>query len=183
MDSLLLRPLARDELGLVWTIDRSERIETIYRLEDGALVARLGGFDVPGWPPGEAEHYAALHAACHDRGGTILGAFDGERLVGAAVLDTVPLGPQRDQLQLAFLHVSRAHRGKGLGTRLFEEMRARARARGARYLYVSATPSGNTVGFYQRRGCILAPEPDPELLALEPEDIHFLCPVEPPRDA
>ncbi len=177
--SLLLRPLARDELGLVWTIDRSELIAAIYRLEDGQLVRRPEPEEVPGWPTGEAEQYAALHEACYDRGGTFLGAFDGDRLVGAAVLDTVPRGEHRDQLQLTFLHVSRDHRGRGLGARLFREMRALARAHGARHLYVSATPSENTVRFYQRRGCIVAPEPDPELLAREPEDIHFLCPLVP----
>jgi len=177
MASTLLRALARHELGLVWTIDRSELIETTYRLEDGALVLRPDPFDVRGWPPGEAEHYAPLHEGCYDRGGMFLGAFDGARLVGAAVLDTVARGAQRDQLQLMFLHVSRSHRARGLGTRLFGEMRTLARAQGARFLYVSATPSENTVRFYQRRGCILAPEPDPELLALEPADIHFICPV------
>jgi GNAT superfamily N-acetyltransferase len=169
--------LARDELGRIWTIDRSELIETTYRLEDGALVLRPDPFDVRGWSPGEVEHYAALHEACYDRGGTFVGAFDGDRLVGVAVLDTLPLGAQRDQRQLTFLHVSRDHRGQGLGGRLFEEMRTLARVQGARYLYVSATSSENTVRFYQRRGCIVAPEPDPELLALEPEDIHFICPV------
>ena len=177
MASLLLRPLARDELGLVWTIDRSELIEASYRLEDGELVLRPDPFEVRGWPPGEAEQYAALHEASYGRGGAFLGAFDGDRLAGVAVLDTVPLGARRDQLQLTFLHVSRDHRGQGLGARLFEHMRTLAHARGARYLYVSATPSENTVRFYQRRGCIVAREPDQELLALEPEDIHFICPV------
>ena len=174
---MAFRRLARDELALMWTIDRSELVEATYRLEDGALVRLPDSLDVRGWPPGEAERYAPLHEACHDRGGTFLGAFDGDRLVGVAVLDTVPLGAQRDQLQLAFLHVSRARRGQGLGTQLFEAMRTQARAQGARYLYVSGTPSENTVRFYQRRGCIVAPEPDPELLALEPDDIHFICPV------
>jgi len=177
LESLLLRRLTRDELGLVWTIDRSELIEAIYRLEDGELVLRPLPFDVRGWPPGEVEQYAALHEACWDRGGMFLGAFDADRLVGVAVLDNLPLGAQRDQLQLTFLHVSRDHRGKGLGTRLFEEMRTLARGKGARYLYVSATPSENTVRFYRRRGCIVAPEPEPKLLALEPDDIHFICPV------
>jgi len=52
-----------------------------------------------------------------------------------------------------------------------------ARTRGARQMYVSATPSENTIHFYQRRGCLLAALPDPELFALEPEDIHLVCPV------
>ena len=54
------------------------------------------------------------------------------------------------------------------------EAAAIARERGARLLYVSATPTENTVNFYLRRGCILATPPDPELLALEPDDIHLV---------
>ena len=49
------------------------------------------------------------------------------------------------------------------------------RTRGRREaLYVSATPTENTVDFYLNRGCMLAPEPDTKLLAAEPEDIHLL---------
>ena len=40
-------------------------------------------------------------------------------------------------------------------------------------LYVSATPSENTILFYLSFGCKLASEVDPELFALEPEDIHL----------
>ena len=45
---------------------------------------------------------------------------------------------------------------------------------GAQGLYVSATPSRHTVDFYTGLGCELLAVPDPELLRLEPEDIH-LC--------
>lgn len=44
-------------------------------------------------------------------------------------------------------------------------------------VYVSATPSENTIHYYPRRGCVLAHQPDPELLALEPEDIHLVYAV------
>jgi hypothetical protein len=44
-------------------------------------------------------------------------------------------------------------------------------------MYISATPSENTVNFYMRLGCEIASEPDPELLAREPEDIHLECAV------
>jgi hypothetical protein len=43
----------------------------------------------------------------------------------------------------------------------------------ARRLYISATPSENTVNFYLRQGCVLARQIDPELFELEPEDIHL----------
>jgi hypothetical protein len=33
------------------------------------------------------------------------------------------------------------------------------------------------VRFYQGCGAVLATPPDPALLALEPDDIHFVCPA------
>jgi predicted N-acetyltransferase YhbS len=171
------RPLARAEVGRVWEIDRSELVERVYRLEHGKLVLAPELHDVRGWPPGEAEKYGPILLDCFDRGGWLHGAFDGAALVGAAVLESRFIGRARDQLQLAFLHVGRAHRGQGLGQRLFGLARAEARARGAKRLYVSATPSQHTIDFYRRAGCVLARELDPELYALEPEDIHLECAI------
>ena len=110
---------------------------------------------------------------CFDRGGWFHGAFDGGRLVGVAVLESKLIGKSEDQLQLKFLRVSRAYRKQGLGAKLFELAQVTAREGGARRLYISATPSENTVNFYLRLGCTLAREPDPELFELEPEDIHL----------
>jgi len=101
--------------------------------------------------------------------------FEGIEPVGVVVLENKPIGKQKDQLQLKFLHVSRPYRNSGLGTQLFERAKAAARERGARRLYISATPSENTVNFYLRLGCAIAAEPDPELFELEPEDILLEC--------
>jgi predicted N-acetyltransferase YhbS len=169
------RTLSRAEIELIWIIDRSEVIENIYYLREGSLVLQPEHFDVRGWPPGEAETYTPLLDACYDRGGVFSGVFAGARLIGVAVVDTKFIGPNRDLLQLKFLHVSRDYRRHGLGTRLFEQAKAVAAERGARGLYISATPSENTVNFYRRLGCRVIAEPDPELLALEPEDIHLEC--------
>jgi GNAT superfamily N-acetyltransferase len=103
--------------------------------------------------------------------------FDGDLLVGSSAADTVPRGPNGDQLELRHLYTSRDYRGRGVGTKLFEAAKDVVRGSGARWMYVSATPSVNTVHFYLGRGCQLAVPPDPDLLALEPEDIHFLCAV------
>jgi hypothetical protein len=62
-----------------------------------------------------------------------------------------------------------------LGKRLFDLAADEARRRGARTMYISATPSENTVNFYMRRGSVIAGEPDPELFEFEPEDIHLVC--------
>jgi hypothetical protein len=48
-----------------------------------------------------------------------------------------------------------------------------ARIRGAKYLYISATPSENTIKFYSKLGSEITKEQDAELYQLEPEDIHL----------
>jgi len=172
-----MRPLRREDIPLIWTIDRAEVIDGLYALVDGALELRPEHFEAHGWPPGEAELYTPILLDCFDHEGWFWGAFDGEALVGVVVLEGRFIGPGRDMLQMKFLHVSCGARGRGLGVALFELARAEARARGAQKMYISATPSRHTIDFYLRRGCRVTAEPDPELFALEPEDIHLECPV------
>jgi predicted N-acetyltransferase YhbS len=167
------RELSREEIKDVWTIDRSEVIDAVYYFEGGALVLKPEHYDMRGWPPGEAEHYTPLLESCYDHGGWFYGLFDEGRLIGAAVLEGRFIGKNQDQLQLKFLHVSSPYRHQGWGRQLFDLAAVEARKRGARRLYISATPSEHTVGFYLGLGCSLVPEPDPELFELEPEDIHL----------
>ena len=171
------RDLRREEIPQVWKIDRSEVVENVYHLENGVLVMRPQHIDVLGWPPGEAEKYTPILTECFDRGGWFHGLFEGDAVVGVAVVDNKRIGKRGDRLQLEFLHVSSAYRKRGLGARLFEMAKGVARERGARRMYVSATPSENTIKFYMRLGCEIAAEPDPELFAREPEDIHLECDV------
>jgi len=173
VDGIVIRALERREVEGLWRIDRSEVIERMASVVDGALVWRRERHGLRGWPPGELERNRLNLLGCFDHGGDLWGAFDGEALVGAAALECRPIGRARDRLQLPFLHVGAGHRGRGLGRTLFERAAERARTLGARRLYVSATPSENTLRFYLGRGCRLAEEPDPDLLALEPEDVHL----------
>jgi GNAT superfamily N-acetyltransferase len=174
---MIIRSLTRDEIEMIWTIDRSEVHDHVYRMQDGMLVLTTSYFDITGWAPGQVENDTPLLYAIFDRGGTFLGMLNDDQLVGVAVVDTVPLGKARDQVQLKYLYVSCVYRQQGVGTRLFEAARVTARARGAKFLYVSATPTQNTVNFYLQRGCVLADPPDPDLFALEPDDIHLVCAV------
>lgn len=168
-----IRFLERDEIPLIWQIDRREIIQNIYYLHNGELVLVPEHYDMQGWPPGEEEHYTPILLDCFDSGGTFWGAFDGEKLVGAAILESKFIGSNRDTLQLKFLHVSRGQRKQGLGTKLFHLAVEYARSCGAKKLYISATPSENTINYYRKSGCVPATEIDPELFALEPEDIHL----------
>ena len=168
-----IRILRRHEIPLIWQIDRREIVENIYYLDQGELLLKPDYFDVEDWPPGEAEHYTPILLDCYDRGGTFWGAFENNMLVGAAVLESKFIGMQQNALQLKFLHISRDVRKRGLGTTLFNTAVEKVKTLGAERLYISATPSENTVNYYLRLGCAPATEIDPELFALEPEDIHL----------
>ena len=170
---MIPRLLERHELPTIWTIDRSEFIPSIYRLRDGKLVLEPHNFQAHGWPPGRPETLGPELERCFDRGGVFHAIFDGMQPAGVGVVDTKECGVDHDLVQLKFLHVGHGYRGKGIGTRLFECAGETSRALGAGGLYVSATPSQNTVDFYLGRGCEVLASPDPELFAEEPEDIHL----------
>lgn len=170
---MIIRSLQREEIPLVWQIDRREIIQNIYHLRDGELVLVPDYFDVQGWPPGEAEHYTPMLTDCFDRGGMFWGAFEDEKIVGTAVLESKFIGTKHDTLQLKFLHVSRDQRKQGSAKKLFLLAVEKAESLGAKKLYISATPSENTINFYMHLGCTLTTELYPELFALEPEDIHL----------
>jgi predicted N-acetyltransferase YhbS len=169
-----MRLLTRDEVELIWTIDRSEVHHHTYEVHGGQLVRTPKYLEIPGWRADAVENETPVLLDCFDRGGTFLGVFDAEALIGMGVLESARVGRAGDQMQLAYLYVSRAFRGRGVGTQLFEAALSFAREAGANALYVSATPTENTVDFYLNRGCILARESDPGLLSAEPDDIHLL---------
>jgi predicted N-acetyltransferase YhbS len=102
----------------------------------------------------------------------LLGALDSERTVGLAIVDP---GFEPSLAWLAFLHVSRPYRRRGVAQALWTAGVELSIAAGAQSIYVSATPTGSAVGFYLRQGCRLAQPVHPDLFAAEPEDIHLTC--------
>jgi len=170
-----IRGLRRTELSRVAEIDRRERIDVQYVQHGTELVARHGRWNSLAWDPvGDGEHsvVAQLRMLEHyvDAGGTALGAFAGEPLVGIGVV--VPhLRP--GIAQLAYLMVTAPARATGVGSRLCEQLDEIARTAGDSDMVVTATPTGNTVRFYLGRGFQPMEEPLPELFELEPEDVHM----------
>jgi GNAT superfamily N-acetyltransferase len=172
---LRYRELEAHELAQVAEIDRKERIDAVYVQHGSRLDLVEGDRSSPPWDPdGHGEHsVAAMQTALEDwvrRGATALGTFDQDRLVGIGVF----LPHLRPGIgQLAFLYVSDGYRGRGIGGRLAGQLENIARAAGDGAIVVSATPSLNTVRFYEGRGYVPMAEPLPELLELEPEDVHM----------
>ena len=168
------QPLVPADLGRIGDIDRTERIEALYVQHGADLVRREGDWSSPPWREGKGEHSVAhQQAQCEGylaAGALGLSAFEGERLVAIGLV-TAHVRP--GIAQLAFLHVSDGYRGQGVGSYLTAGLERLAREQGDELMVVSATPSENTVRFYLRRGFVPMADPLPELLELEPEDIHM----------
>jgi ribosomal protein S18 acetylase RimI-like enzyme len=174
-----IRLLGPEDIELIGEIDRSEHMETEYSVVGGRLESRRVDFDIPTWHrqgtgdfsvAGVIEEWRPVVAA----GAVLLGAFRGDQLLGIAIVER-DLEP--GLAWLAFLHVSRKHRRRGVAKALWAAAESIAAEAGSAAMYVSAAPSGSAVGFYLSRGCELADPPHPELLAKEPEDIHLVCPI------
>jgi GNAT superfamily N-acetyltransferase len=181
-----LRTLVVDDLSIIAAIDRSEHVDIGYAVIDGQLTEQpVVKAEIPPWDPtGSGPHSVATQIDfCSDvaaHGAVLIGAFDDERVVGLAVLD--PSFEPR-LAWLAFLHVSRPDRRRGVARALWDATTDLALAAGADSMYVSATPTGSAVGFYLRQGCRLADPVHPTLFAHEPDDIHLVCSLTGPSPA
>ena len=170
-----IRRLERSELDRVGEIDRTEHIDVLYAQHGTQLVEQLGDWSSPAWDPdGDGEHSVERQRQALDRyaaaGGIALGGFARGRLVAIGVV--VP-HLRTEIAQLAYLHVSAPFRATGVGTRLSEGLDVIARDVGDSQMVVSATPSQHTVRFYLARGFRVMADPLPELVALEPDDVHM----------
>lgn len=167
------RLMIKDEIKRVAEIDRGEIIEYIYYFKNGNLELEKEFWNVKKWNSEQRQHHISSLQVIYDRGGTIFGAFNDSKIIGVIALDNEFFGTNKDQLNLAGLWVSKQYRKMGIGKTLVELVKNKAREIGAKKLYVSATPSQNTVKFYMNRDFRLAKEINEKLFELEPEDIHM----------
>ncbi len=169
------RLLHKEEIKRVGEIDRTEIIEYIYYYKEGKLELVKEFCEVKKFGSEEVQiHFSSLNDI-FNRGGFIFGAFNGSNIAGIISLANEFIGKNNDQLNLAGLWVSKDYRKMGVGKTLVELVKEKAKEMGAKKLYVSATPSENTVHFYMNRGFELAKEVIEKLYELEPEDIHMDC--------
>ena len=166
-----LKPMSPAELSRVEEIDVSESGHLVYHYREGKIETKRqawhrGHRDAAVWA-----NYIKRWNAVLERGGVALGAFDGTRLVGIAVLE---YHLTERMAHLVALFVSKDSRRHGVAAQLTQKVMRLAKAQGADQLYVSATPSESAIGFYLSQGFALAKQVHQELYALEPEDIHLL---------
>lgn len=144
------------------------------------------------WYPGEDGGYYLIHQPHEENwsdkrkieivhhfrsilnhGGKLFGAYDEKILIGFSALDGVPLGSEKQYLELCWLHVSYEHRGNHVGKRLFRLcVEAAARYR-CKKLYIVASSSEESQKAYRKLGCIYAKEHIPHLYEQRPDDVHM----------
>jgi ribosomal protein S18 acetylase RimI-like enzyme len=106
---------------------------------------------------GEAEKFWSNALCAADRGERIvLGAFDGDRLVGTVtlLLDLPPNQPHRAEIAKMMTRVS--HRHRGIATALLREAEGIAIARGRWLLVLDTADDEGAAGLYERVGFRLA---------------------------
>jgi GNAT superfamily N-acetyltransferase len=173
MTLVTYRELQQREAERLGDIDRSEWIDGIYRRVNGTLQLEETGQTVSAWQSSELTAYVSRLRTVIASGGRAHAAWDELRLIGVGSLSVEGVGGDRSILKLDMLYVSAGYRGQGIGRKLTELLAQQARLLGATRLYISATPTRCTVDAYLRMGATVLESPDPELLELEPEDIHL----------
>jgi ribosomal protein S18 acetylase RimI-like enzyme len=109
--------------------------------------------------PGAAEEFWSKALAAATRGERIvLGAWDGERLVGTVtlLLDCPPNQPHR--AEIAKLMTCLSHRGRGVAGSLMQAAEERAVKRGRSLLVLDTATDGGASTLYERLGFTLAGE-------------------------
>jgi ribosomal protein S18 acetylase RimI-like enzyme len=148
-------------------VDRSESITEAYRQTGSDLELVDVEWVVPPWSVQEIlkEWDVFLKDDC-----LLWGAFDGDLLVGfCGFRPDIALNTG----QFSLLHVSKAYRRRGIGHQLAEMLIDYVREQEIPSLYVTATPTKGTVDFYRNLGFRPTDMPLPELLEMEPDDIHM----------
>jgi GNAT superfamily N-acetyltransferase len=168
-----IREISADKITNIKQINRAEHIFGYYQVRNGRLILIKNEEKVQAFDPAELEQIIRRQIKLIKEGGKVIGAFDQQTLVGVASVERKLRGIYQDCCKMDILYVSEQCRGIGVGRQLTEEIKKIARQFGAKKLYISATPTKNTVDFYLSLGATLTSFIDTELFQLEPDDIHL----------
>nr|WP_199081157.1 GNAT family N-acetyltransferase [Pedobacter sp. ASV19] len=173
MQKITYKELTENELYHLKEIDRSEKIFTSYQYQNGALVLIDTPISAGSFDPLELEEMIKHQQELISWEGKVIAVFENKHIIGVASVDKRKRGRNKDYCKMDILYVSKNSRGKKVGQVLLQKCKGIAKAFGASKLYISATPTKNTVDFYTGNNAILVKELDEELFKMEPNDIHL----------
>jgi len=166
--------MSRDEVERVSELDVSEDGSVLFNQTGERIEKHNAEWHRPRWNAAKCRSIAEGIISDLESGGVMLGAFDGELLVGVGVLCH---RLEEGVAELSGLWVSKNHRRRGIARHLASDIFRLAKEDGEREIYVSATPSESAVGFYMSQGFRPTDRVNEELLRQEPEDIHMRKPL------
>ncbi len=162
------RQMELSEIGRIAEIDRTEYVTKAYRQNGAELNLINVEWDIGQWSAQEQlnEWDKYLKNDC-----VLWGAFDGDLLAGFCGYKP-NIAPGMGLL--ALMYVSASHRRQGIGRKLTKMVVDYGKGKKITSLYVTAEHTKGTVDFYRSLGFRPADRPLPELLQMEPDDIHML---------
>lgn len=161
------------ERKLFFDFHRRQTVVECWRRVDGQWIVQDDPF-IDDWSEEDYKFLVRCLKRTLRTGGVVFGAFDAfGRLKGFASVEGIPLGNQKQYLDLSSLHVSEELRGRGCGKALFRLAAGWAKERGAEKLYISSHSAVETQAFYRAVGCREAQEYNNEHVEQEPFDCQL----------
>ena len=153
---------------------RHQVVNDCYRKIEGKWVIKPDPF-IDDWTQADYEFLVKCLKNTVETGGAVFGAFINGQLKGFASLESGFFGGENKYLDLSSIHVSEDMRGKGIGRKLFSEIKAKAKEMGAEKLYISSHSAVESQRFYQAMGCVEAKEYNAAHVEKEPFDCQLEC--------
>lgn len=160
------------ERSLFLGFHRRQVVTQCWRKEDGKWILKENPF-IDDWNEAQYQFLVKCLKNTVCTGGCVYGAFEGQRLVGFASVESRLFGSNKQYVQLSCIHVSEEMRGAGIGKELFMLAVEAGRRLGAEKLYISAHSSKESQAFYHAMGCVEALEYNSELSKAEPCDCQL----------
>jgi len=172
----IVREMDKDAMRAIGAVNREETIEANYiaqPADDGwGLVLRRTRCNPPvqasRWDEDDLDERIGWWLPELEKGGALIGAFDGERLVGFVVS-----GHKRgdESAELSAIFVDKDYRGKGAGSALMRAAEENAIRRGVRAMYIMSVPTAATVDFYVKQGYRIISVIDKSIVGSFPWDV------------
>lgn len=166
------RELSIDESNRIKEINGEQWIKRAWREVDGKRQLVEINWMENELPNGLAWHMEHFELYLQNDG-KAYGCFEENKLIGYAVMGGKCFGTTANYLLLDQLFISKEHRRKGIGKKLFLMCAAKAKQLGADKLYICAGSAEETIAFYFAIGCVEAIEINQELYESDPRDFQL----------
>ncbi|MDD6884503.1 MAG: GNAT family N-acetyltransferase [Eubacteriales bacterium] len=157
------------EEGMLSSFDRRQEVRECWRRIAGAWTLVPQPF-TEDWTSEDKAKVVEYLRETRKKGGAVIAARENGQLVGFASVERALFGSRNQYAHLTSIHVSRDHRGMGVGRGMFHLAMDIARGFGAKKMYMSTHSSKETQAFYQAMGCVDAEEQNAHAVEREPFD-------------